>query len=65
MLQKSSIKRVLHTMTTQEMRPKKLIETANPNAFLKIYVEEGFLQNNEKRTGDVRSHLKTTLAEHF
>ena len=33
-----------------------LIEATNPNAFLKTHVEEGFLQNNEKQTGDARSH---------
>ena len=36
--------------------------------FLKVHVEEGFLQNNEKRTGDARSHskplLQNTLAWH-
>ena len=32
--------------------------------FFKAHVEEGFLQNNEKRTGDARSHLKPLFAEH-
>ena len=37
-------------------------------SFLKTHVEEGFLQSNEKRTGDARSHkkplLQNTLAWH-
>ena len=45
-----------------------LIETTNPHAFFQTHVEEGFLQNNEKRTGDAGSHwtplLQNTLGWH-